>query len=172
MNILYERFPESVKVNGEYYLVITDFREWLRFAELVEDDSVPWQIKCRLLLQWYTDRIPDDIEAAIYALGDFFTCKKMYQEDSEEEEEEQKESSRCFRFRKMPAVFMPHSVKLMELTCRKLIICTGLSSGAYLTGFLTARKLSRESCTVRLILEQSRIRTSGNVSRKSRELSH
>ena len=98
MNILYERFPESVKVNGEYYLVITDFREWLRFAELVEDDSVPWQIKCRLLLQWYTDRIPDDIEAAIYALGDFFTCKKMYQEDSEEEEEEQKRIKPVFSF--------------------------------------------------------------------------
>lgn len=98
MNILYERFPESVKVNGEYYMVITDFREWLRFAELVEDDSVPWQIKCRLLLQWYTDRIPDDIEAAIYALGDFFTCKKMYQEDSEEEEEEQKRIKPVFSF--------------------------------------------------------------------------
>lgn len=98
MNILYERFPESVKVNGEYYPVITDFREWLRFAELVEDDSVPWQIKCRSLLQWYTDRIPDDIEAAIYALGDFFTCKKMYKEDSEEEEEEQKRIKPVFSF--------------------------------------------------------------------------
>ena len=50
MNILYEQFPEEVKVNGEYYPIVTDFREWIRFAELVEDDSVPWRMKCGLLL--------------------------------------------------------------------------------------------------------------------------
>ena len=89
MNILYEQFPEEVKVNGEYYPIVTDFREWIRFTELVEDDSVPWRMKCGLLLQWYLDQIPDDIEAAIYALGDFLMCKRMYQDDLEDEEEEQ-----------------------------------------------------------------------------------
>ena len=59
MNILYEQFPEEVKVNGEYYPIVTDFREWIRFTELVEDDSVPWRMKCGLLLQWYLDQIPD-----------------------------------------------------------------------------------------------------------------
>ena len=85
MNILYEQFPEEVKVNGEYYPIVTDFREWIRFTELVEDDSVPWQIKCGLLLQWYLDQVPEDIEAAIYALGDFLMCKRMYQDDLEDE---------------------------------------------------------------------------------------
>ena len=60
MNILYEQFPEEVKVNGEYYPIVTDFREWIRFTELVEDDSVPWRMKCGLLLQWLcTWRFPD-----------------------------------------------------------------------------------------------------------------
>ena len=54
MNILYEQFPEEVKVNGEYYPIVTDFREWIRFTELVEDDSVPWRMKCGLLSVSYT----------------------------------------------------------------------------------------------------------------------
>lgn len=94
MNILYEQFPEEVKVNGEYYPIVTDFREWIRFTELVEDDSVPWRMKCGLLLQWYLDQVPEDIEAAIYALGDFLMCKRMYQDDLEDEEEEQQKSGK------------------------------------------------------------------------------
>lgn len=76
MNILYEKFPECIMVNKECYPIVTDFREWIRFTELVEDEEVPWQIKSMLLLQWYIDRIPEDIEAAIYALSDFLLCKK------------------------------------------------------------------------------------------------
>ena len=86
MNILYERFPESVAVNGKDYPVVTDFREWIRFSELVEDETVPWQIKCRLLLQWYTEQIPEDIESAVYALGNFLMCRK----DNDQETEEKK----------------------------------------------------------------------------------
>lgn len=171
MNILYEQFPKEVRVNGEYYPIATDFREWIRFTELVEDDSVPWRIKCGLLLQWYLDQIPEDIEAAIYALGDFLMCKRMYQDDTEDEEEEQqKVESRYFLFRKMPAVFMQHSGKRMELICSRSTICTGGSSGACLTGCRMIRRLNNGSCTVRLILEQSGIRTNANGSRRSREL--
>ena len=71
MNILFEEFPDSVFVNGENYQIETDFREWIRFIQLVEDDEVPWQIKCQLMMQWYTDGMPDDLEGAVYALGGF-----------------------------------------------------------------------------------------------------
>ena len=83
MNILFEEFPKTVRVNGERFLVETDFREWIRFIQLIDDAKVPWQIKCRLLLQWYIDGIPDDLEAAVYALGVFLTMKT---ENAEEEE--------------------------------------------------------------------------------------
>ena len=76
MNILIDKFPDTVCVNGKDYEVETDFREWIRFTKLVEDEDVPWQIKCRLLLQWYTDGIPDDLEEAIEALGDFLTMRQ------------------------------------------------------------------------------------------------
>ena len=171
MNILYEQFPEEVKVNGEYYPIVTDFREWIRFTELVEDDSVPWRMKCGLLLQWYLDKVPEDIEAAIYALGDFLMCKRMYQDDLEDEEEEQQKNGKpVFSFSEdagcIYAAFREH----MESTCSRLIICTGGSSGACLTGCRMVQRLNNGLCIVRLILEQSGIRTNVNGSRRSREL--
>ena len=75
MNILFEEFPDSVFVNGENYQIETDFREWIRFIQLVEDDEVPWQIKCQLMMQWYTDGMPDDLEGAVYALGGFLEMR-------------------------------------------------------------------------------------------------
>ena len=158
MNILYEQFPEEVKVNGEYYPIVTDFREWIRFTELVEDDSVPWRIKCGLLLQWYLDQVPEDIEAAIYALGDFLMCKRMYQDDLEDEEEEQQKNGKpVFSFSE-------------DAGCSRSIICTGGSSGACLTGCRMIPRLNNGLCIVRLILEQSGIRTNVNGLRRSREL--
>ena len=86
MNILFEEFPDSVCVNGENYQIETDFREWIRFIQLVEDDEVPWQIKCQLMMQWYTDGMPDDLEGAVYALGGFLEMR-VDRSDSEEHSE-------------------------------------------------------------------------------------
>lgn len=173
MNILYEQFPEEVKVNGEYYPIVTDFREWIRFTELVEDDSVPWRIKCGLLLQWYLDQVPEDIEAAIYALGDFLMCKRMYQDDPEDEEEGQQKSGKpVFSFSEDAGCIYAAFREAYGIDCSRLIICTGGSSGACLTGCRMVQRLNNGLCIVRLILEQSGTRTNVNGSRRSRELLH
>ena len=54
MHILYREFPESVRVSGKSYDIETDFREWIRFLELAEDEEVPWQIKVQLILHKIT----------------------------------------------------------------------------------------------------------------------
>lgn len=77
MNILYENLPGSVLIRGKRYEIETDFREWIRFCELTEDDSVPVWIKCALMMEWYQE-VPKDLEVAIYALGDFLSAKDMY----------------------------------------------------------------------------------------------
>lgn len=79
MNILYEKLPNFVIVQGKRYEIETDFREWIRFCELVEDDSVSIWIKCSLMMKWYYEA-PKDLEAAIYALGDFLSAKDMYRD--------------------------------------------------------------------------------------------
>ena len=95
MNILFEEFPDSVCVNEENYPIETDFREWIRFIQLVEDDEVPWQIKCQLMMQWYTDGMPDDLEGAVQALGDFLAMKP---ENAEEEEVSGSASKQLYSF--------------------------------------------------------------------------
>ena len=128
MNILFDKFPDTVCVNGEAYQIETDFREWIRFAKLVEDEDIPWQIKCRLLLQWYIDGVPDDLETAVYTLGDFLAMKT---ENAEEDE----------------SVFTVHFERCMELICRRFLICTGGSFRHYLQVFRKRRRSSRELCT-------------------------
>lgn len=96
LNVLYEKFPEYVTVRGNKYPIETDFREWIRFAELVEDDSVPWQIKAELMLRWYK-KCPSDIEEAIYALGDFLSAKKLYSEKKETVQQENRKPAFSFQ---------------------------------------------------------------------------
>lgn len=101
MNILFEPLPEFVVVQGKKYRIHTDFREWIKLSELAEDDEVPWQVKQKLLMQWYID-IPEDMEAAIYALGDFLMAKGMYAPERYSEEEGStvsKEKEPVFSFR-------------------------------------------------------------------------
>ena len=78
LNVLYENFPEYVTVQGIQYPIETDFREWIRFAELIEDESVPWQVKLNFVFGWFLEEVPNDLEAAIYALGYFLTARKLY----------------------------------------------------------------------------------------------
>lgn len=98
-----ERFRQKRKLNNDLIAIYRKFLDrseplsdawcdcynalqlelWIRFIQLIDDAKVPWQIKCRLLLQWYIDGIPDDLETAVYALGDFLAMKT---ENAEEDE--------------------------------------------------------------------------------------
>ena len=68
MNVLYDEFPDFVEVDGKLYKIITDFRDWIRLNDLVDDDEVNDIDKVNLLLMWFDGEIPDNIEGAIYAL--------------------------------------------------------------------------------------------------------
>lgn len=70
VNVLYEKFPQHVTVCGRRYRIITNFREWIKFIELIEDDAIRNHEKILLMMQWYID-IPTEYEEAIYALGQF-----------------------------------------------------------------------------------------------------
>lgn len=49
INALYEPFQEHITVEGEEYPIITDFRDWLRFADLMRDSDVSKRDKVYLL---------------------------------------------------------------------------------------------------------------------------
>ena len=96
MNVLYDEFPDFVEVDGKLYKIITDFRDWIRLNDLVDDDEVNDIDKVNLLLMWFDGEIPDNIEGAIYALGDFLTARGIYRDS--ETGEKKKDIARAFSF--------------------------------------------------------------------------
>ena len=80
INALYEPFPESITVDGTEYPIITDFREWFRFADLVEDNEISKRDKLYLMIQWLLkppERITDEL---IYAILDFYRARELERE--------------------------------------------------------------------------------------------
>lgn len=78
MNLLYEKFPETVLVDGVEYKVVTDFREWIKLYDLLNDDDIDEYIKANIMLEWFDGEIPPNIEEALKALGRFLAAYELY----------------------------------------------------------------------------------------------
>lgn len=61
MNLLYEAPPDTVLVGGKSYSVYTDFRDWLRFFDMQEDDALSQRDKLLLMLEWYKEKPPPEL---------------------------------------------------------------------------------------------------------------
>ena len=140
MNVLYDEFPDFVEVDGKLYKIITDFRDWIRLNDLVDDDEVNDIDKVNLLLMWFDGEIPDNIEGAIYALGDFLTARGIYRDS--ETGEKKKDIAGHFLSVKMLGVYIVHSGNVTVLIYRRLNTCTGGSFRRCLTGFHRIQRLS------------------------------
>lgn len=87
LNVLYEDLPECVIVDGKRYPIITDFREMIKLSELIEDDDVPDMKKVLLAMKWYEREVPEDLESAMYALGEFLAARNLYQNNEENDDQ-------------------------------------------------------------------------------------
>lgn len=88
MNILFEPFPETIKVAGRNYRIVTDFREWIKLSELLRcTERFTIQIR-DMILEWYVDPPPSDTGEAIYALTEFLTADEIHLEGFQEDPEE------------------------------------------------------------------------------------
>ena len=59
---------------GKAYRIYTDYRDWLRFYDMQEDDSISRRDKLLLMLEWYMDKPPAScLEEALEALIGFAT---------------------------------------------------------------------------------------------------
>ena len=70
-NILTDRLPDSVEVNGKTYPVHTSFRDWISFFFLHEDADLTDIEKVTLAMNWYRNTIPGNKAAAYQALQEF-----------------------------------------------------------------------------------------------------
>ena len=78
MNLLYEKFPETVRISGKEYPIYTDFRNWLRFFDMLEEKGLSEREKMLLALRWYQEPIPPELwEESIQALIRFAICGEI-----------------------------------------------------------------------------------------------
>ena len=99
MNVFYEELPESLEINGREYPVITDFREWIRFSDMLKSD-IPPEFKLEFLSEMFLEKVPDlytedEIEEVMDAITSFlllsgteFPDISSDEANSEEESEE------------------------------------------------------------------------------------
>lgn len=78
INLLFETLPDTVEVSGKSYRIATDFRDWISFFDMFEDNSINRKRKMLFALRWFTDEIPVDILKAYNALIDFASCEGIH----------------------------------------------------------------------------------------------
>ena len=71
INVLYEKFPESIVIENTGYPVVTDFRDWIAFFDMINDPGLLPKDVVKASLSWYRDKIPPDIIAAYNGLISF-----------------------------------------------------------------------------------------------------
>lgn len=87
MNVLFEKFPETVTVEGKKYRVVTDFREWIKLHEFLENMQKYTRYTLEIILDWYMDTRPDDEVLAVRALQDFMAAGELHPENNGVEED-------------------------------------------------------------------------------------
>lgn len=74
---LYDDFPDKVTVNETQYPVVVDFRSWISFFDMLQDESYTPQERIVCSMEWYLARPPCDIAAAYEALIKFASCEDL-----------------------------------------------------------------------------------------------
>ena len=91
MNLLTTTLPDTITVDGREYAIHTDFRDWIRFCEMLLDDELKEEEKVYIALMMYKEEQPSDIQLALKGLTDFYLMAEEVVNDAEEQSEEHKE---------------------------------------------------------------------------------
>lgn len=92
MNLLYEPLPESVTADGTEYPIITDFREWFRFADMLHDADLNSEEKLLLLSEWLLETPECITEELVRAVFAFYGAKGLEPDKPVYEDEEEPEA--------------------------------------------------------------------------------
>jgi hypothetical protein len=77
LNILYEKLPEDIIINDKAYPIVTDFRDWVAFFDMISDDELSQKEKLIMALRWFRNEIPPDISKAYSGLIEFASCTNL-----------------------------------------------------------------------------------------------
>ena len=78
MNVFYEDLPVTLQINGEPYPIITDFREWIRFSDMIKSD-IPPEYKLEFLSEMFLKRInvQEHFDEIIYKISAFLSLEEL-----------------------------------------------------------------------------------------------
>ena len=101
MNLMYEEFPMSILLDGEEIPIVTDFREYVKLMDILEDTDLSPYEKRFLVSQFFLPGPPDNFEGAMDALAEFATMKVLNnsQPESDEENEERRVKKELYSFK-------------------------------------------------------------------------
>lgn len=89
INALYEPFPEHITADGREYPIVTDFREWFRFADLAADKNIGDRRKLLMMAQWLLE-VPEVITGGLVkALCDFYKAEDLSPDREYDDEDEE-----------------------------------------------------------------------------------
>ena len=83
---LYEEFPEAVEADGNSYAVITDFREWVRFSDMINDSGLDPESKIIFLSNWLIEPPKIVTKAIVDAVFEFYKASALEPDPVEAEE--------------------------------------------------------------------------------------
>ena len=91
MNLLTTALPDTITVDGREYAIHTDFRDWIRFCEMLLDEELKEEEKVYIALMMYKEEQPSNIQLALKGLTDFYLMTEEVVNDTEEQSEEHAE---------------------------------------------------------------------------------
>ena len=77
MNPIYGQLPETVEVDGTTYRVKTDFREWIKFADVCTDFELTAEEKLYYIYDLFEEDAPRDLIKGVQALFEFFAADDL-----------------------------------------------------------------------------------------------
>ena len=95
MNIMFESFPDTVRVERRDYEIVTDFREWIKLSELLENTERLTSRILNMIMDWYLVPPPQNTEMALYALGEFLGAEAIHPffDDSADQDDDEETKS-------------------------------------------------------------------------------
>ena len=92
MNILVDALPDFVTVGNVKYKVLTDFRIWMEFERVIQNNDISAKDKVMMILRLCLDgerfkALPEDVLSIIEALKNFYLRDKEYKKTAKKREE-------------------------------------------------------------------------------------
>lgn len=99
MNIFYESLPESVCISGREYKIITDFREWIRFSDMLKSD-IPDGFKIMFTKEMFLNALPEpfDFVEILNAFTSFLVMSEVQMPISAPTDNEKSKSNLSYEY--------------------------------------------------------------------------